>query len=485
VNDFGAQAGEQGSDLQRRARQNTLAINQAIAAAKAAGSGTIVFPGRYYPVTAAAPLREGLLARHGPVSRAIQIVDCRDLVLTASGSETRLARLESEVTGQYLDASNATLAINSSHNIRVEGLQFEGQQSSDVKQYTTGDSIQINFGSQDIQILHVSIDKGTNGISVGANRTEYGSHNRGLSRPVRNIEIRDIDVFNCEHAILVNVAEDVVLDGIRHSARAYQYRGESQALYVQRGVYLLNCRKVVLRNAKLLDASKVAVFMALYPQRRAFSDLEDITIEKVEIASRYSHPRDWEIGLQIFDQNQDNAARTTARRLRLQDITVSKMKTTLSMRSRPGGLAEAPAVNGMRISGIHSQTFRSGVEVDRNFAFAELSLTNSTFDMQPKTPLGGLVGLSFNATGNGQQTSLSRDLVLEDLQVRARAQAVTIGPVKSVSLARCYFEDQRPRPSQEREDLRLEGATQVSERDVTRAGASAAATPQEEKPAAR
>jgi hypothetical protein len=469
IEDFDARAAAAGDETPELAARNAAAINRAIREAHAAGGGTVVFPGVRYPVTAAAPARQGALARRGPVSQAISLDGCRNITLAPGGSRSRLVRLESEVTGHGWDASNSTLAINRSFDITVEGLEFEGQQSADVKNFTTGDAIQINFGSENIRISSVSITKGTTAIAVGSNMKEYGSHNRGIREPVRNITIESAEVLNCEHAVVVNIAQDVLIDGLRHRSSPYEFRNQAQPSYVQRGVYLLNCRKVTLRNAELLDASKVALFVALYPRRRAFSDVEDITVEKVTIGTRAAHLEDWEVGLQIFDQNEPRMERTTARRLNFSDITVTGMKTGLSLRRRNGEEVDSPSVRELGFSRFSAETTRAGVESGRNVGFAGLRFDKSSFKVAPRQGTGGraLVGLGLGTLGKGRSGFRSQDLALNEVEVRAACPAVTIGEVDRVRITRCYFEDSRaPDPQFPPVDLKLEGTTNVEQQEL-------------------
>jgi hypothetical protein len=153
---------------------------------------------------------------------------------------------------------------------------------------------------------------------------------------------------------------------------------------------------VTLRNAELLDASKVALFIALYPRRRAFSDVEDITVEKVTIGTRAAHPEDWEVGLQIFDQNEPRMERTMARRLNFSDVTVTGMKTGVSLRRRGGEEVDSPSVRDLGFSRFSTETTRAGVESGRNVGFAGLRFGRSSFKIAPgrARPGGRWLGLA-------------------------------------------------------------------------------------------
>lgn len=344
-------------DVGAIAAENGRAFARAMAQIRALGGGTLIVPDGRILITARPDRHE----RQPSAAYALEIRDCRNVRLVSRNGKSVFVRLESDASAEAeIDAS---LAIINSASITVEGLQFEGQQTADVKSVTTGSNISLLFGSREIELRNLVLANGTNGIAIGDNRVVRNNRRIDVTQPVRGVSIEDVQIFNGEHAVLVNVAENVRINRLTHDVRPYSFAGRRQEDYIQRGIYLLSCRNVEIADSTLTNFHKTGLLMALYPRSRTYSDLERIRIRNLKLQGPSNRGRDHFIAIQIQDRATRPEDQRFARGIEMDGVSVSDARIGLNVRD--DGVAEAaePTVNGVSLRNFHLSATVTGVDV--------------------------------------------------------------------------------------------------------------------------
>ena len=469
VMDFGAIRGgdARAPDAGTLGRRNQEAFRKAIDAARSANGGTLLFPRGDY-VVAAVESQAGTRTPVGRVSRqGIVLEGCRNIRIVGEDG-ARLIRPESDITdkdGIY----DSTLCIRRSSNITVEGLTFEGQQSFSVKQTTTGDNVLLELGSQDILIRNITCEKGTNAIAIGLNRYFDGNRIRyDVKSPVRNIEICDVRSYNGEHGILINIAEFVKIEGYTHDKKIYSHGGVEQESYIQRGIYLLGCRNVTVRNVVLNNIHKVSFFMALYPPYRSYGNISNISVTNLRINAAKQQNNDFHTAIQLVDMNIVSGAQTVARDVSFDMVDIHGSKVALSLgrrreqddREKDGtlGLNEIPrerivqAVSDLSFSRVTARTTKFGVKAVFTKPFGRVSIASSRFEVADELDYAppGNVGEGMQVEGYGQ----GDELLLKDVDVFSPDKGASFSNI-SGSFNKCMFGYTSKMRGSNRFDLRM------------------------------
>ncbi|MBS0237769.1 MAG: hypothetical protein JSR89_05045 [Proteobacteria bacterium] len=325
---------QRADDIGRLAASNRLAFERALDLVRAAGGGTIILPDGDHPISAPIP---DTASRRREARYAIRVSDCKNVRIVSRSGRSKLVRLESEAsTGADMDA---TLAIIRSTGITIEGIELEGHQDGDPKNGTTGNNISLLFGSREITIQDVTTNKGTNGVAIGDNRTVGSPRYTDLRAPVRDVQINRMSIYNGEHAILMNVAEGITVAQVKHTTRPYEYRGQVQEEYIQRGLYLLACRKISVSKCVFDKAHKTSILCAVYPSSRTYSDLEDIRLDDIAVSSSCPLDADYHIGLQFLDHNNDPMHLRRFKNIKVRNLHTKSVRVAVHFRETGGDAA--------------------------------------------------------------------------------------------------------------------------------------------------
>ncbi len=253
--------------------QNREAIQAALDAARTAGAGAVCLsgpPGKY-PLTA--PYRDtdgiypGYVANdeNRRAHKALIIYDAENIELYAEPGVV-LDRSGDPVSDTTYAPYAATLYISKSSNIHIHDMEFRGAQNdtellNDVKNITSGASIDINNGCDNIRLADIVTQDGSDGIRIGMGRTSAASFIDPAIPPCTNIFISNFENRNNEQGLLIMRAVGVEVNGF--ISRTWT-REDATTGVTQRPLYLHSCEQVNITNTDLSGAFKTCVLVANY-----------------------------------------------------------------------------------------------------------------------------------------------------------------------------------------------------------------------------
>ena len=184
---------------------------------------------------------------------------------------------DTSISPTYSEHSS-TIYISQSSKIKITGISGLGYQVdldlyNDIKSNTSGSHILINNGCDDVILEDIRSQDGTNGISIGVNRTSNAQEIDPLLPDCTNIKLSNVSTVNGEHGLLLAAVNGVQISNLDIST----IERNSIKAALQRGIFIHSARNVKGSNIRIRGAYKTPINIADY------RDVYDIKLNNVTI----------------------------------------------------------------------------------------------------------------------------------------------------------------------------------------------------------
>jgi hypothetical protein len=198
-------------------------------------------------------------------NKALIIYDATDIELFAEPGVV-LDRSADAVADTAYAPYAATVYISKSSNIYIHdlvcwGVQDDDELLNDVKNITSGASVDVNNGCDNIHLSNITTQDGSDGIRIGMGRTLAESFIDPAIPPCTNIFISNFENRNNEQGLLLMRVIGCEVNGF--ISRVWT-REDATTGVTQRPLYLHSCEQVNITNMDLSGAFKTSVLVANY-----------------------------------------------------------------------------------------------------------------------------------------------------------------------------------------------------------------------------
>jgi len=311
VKDFGAKGNGIADD--------TAAIQAAIDSIIARGGGTVYFPKGHYIVVsrpdnqATLPPGYDMQIEQRRSNKTLIIWNTSNISLVGEAGAVINRSGDNAISNDPEFAS--TVYVSQSSNVAISNLSFIGYQDDialldDIKSSTSGNHIDINNGSSNIRITDCYMQDGTNGISLGCNRTQNYQNLDPALPPCTEVYIDKCTIRNNEHGMILFDVDGLFISHI--SINRLARNGTPGA--VQRGIYDHAASNVHINNVDIRGVYKVGINVPAHKTYQENVTVNNVTIQDPMTETEYTALTGktydyafYSIGLRVMNNDPANA----------------------------------------------------------------------------------------------------------------------------------------------------------------------------------
>lgn len=252
------------------AANQRIAMQAALNKAMSDGGGWVLFPKETYTVlstTYADDTWTGWVAlkETNGARKTLVVYNTSDIVLEIEPGAVIDRSGDTSIPSQPVFASTLHVSKASRFTLlcggEFLGYQVDDDLFDDVKTSTSGNHVCVNDGSDDMLVVGGTFQDGTNGFSIGLNRTDVADENDPALAPVLRPKFVGTQIIrNNEHAVILYDTEGLTAQKI--VPMQYARGGDPGA--IQRGIYFHSCSSCVIDEVVLDGTFKTGIYVSQY-----------------------------------------------------------------------------------------------------------------------------------------------------------------------------------------------------------------------------